>query len=959
MVAFSSRKTPSITVMDNRALTIRQIEYCRHPDTPELTDERVTYHRVDSRGFLVGMADLRLYKKGRLNFCFVPDLAGLALLTTGVDNGYSLIINDIEGRLLLSMDANDVQHIYKYEGTQTLGRLIRVLEKKPDSKTRTAEYFEYAEITANFQNANLCGQCIRHYDTAGLLQLNQVSILGHTLSQTRCLIQYADDIEFEIDWQNSERDEQLALTPYISQIITDAMGASLVSIDAKGHQQHFVYDLAGQLKTAWLKVNNEPEMKVLDDITYLPTGQKSRETFGNGIVSYYEYEVQTQRLIRVKTERPAQHALGFKLLQDLHYQYDPVGNLVSLCNFAEPTRFWRNQKIEAKQAFQYDTLYQLVSASGREMANQHPKNTPNSIFTTFDNATYTRYFRTYHYDDSGNLTQIYHHAPATNQQYSTNITVSHHSNHGVVDSLVENAEQVEPLFTRVGGQKFLLQGQLLDWTSYQELRSVRCSAVNEHYRYDSQRQRILKVTQSAGQNSSITYLTNLELRHHQRQGELQVICFDGSADVALQVFHWGEATPKEIDNNAMRYALTSLIGSRGIELDGDGNIVSQEEYYPFGGTAIWLADSEVTAGYKTRRYGGKEQDITGLYYYGSRYYQPWVGRWLSADPSGAVDGSNLYRMVRNNPMTYHDEQGQYPKIAHYIWLGNKELPTNSVTNMVFFKKHNPEYQVNLWSDNPDRLKNNLLERGYSQALLNVINIQKVPQFDYQYQAAINRESTNTAYANYAAASDMVRLGVLYHSGGLYMDVDVAVKQNIGEINPAIKMRGMCRDLLFHYALEPDDPGSFSLSNAVIAANPRALSSRSMMRYIRHLYTNNEVETFATSGPVAPVDNLNEIKKQSYSNVSWESIMWGAKRSKADDRLNITVRGTGPGMFSSWLRASVSTFLLRKSKYIKESDLFGHRTEITPTQRGMPRWAYGLNSNGNTWYKPQSARRASV
>ncbi|WP_353241659.1 RHS repeat-associated core domain-containing protein [Providencia sp.] len=667
----------------------------------------------------------------------------------------------------------------------------------------------------------------------------------------------------------------------------------------------------------------------------------------------------TPTIIRVKTERPAQHALRFKLLQDLHYQYDPVGNLLSLCNFAEPTRFWRNQKVEAKQAFQYDTLYQLVSASGREMANQQLKNTPNPTFTAFDNATYTRYVRTYHYDESGNLTQIHHRAPATNQQYSTNIAVSDHSNHGVVDPLVENADQVETFFTPAGGQKLLLQGQTLHWTAYQELRSVRCSAVNEHYRYDSQRQRILKVTQSAGQTSSVTYLANLELRRSSQQGELQVISLDELIGITLQVFHWDKNKPKEIDNNAMRYSLTSLIGSRGTELDGDGNIVSQEEYYPYGGIAIWLADSELTAGYKTRHYGGKERDITGLYYYGSRYYQPWVGRWLSADPSGAVDGSNLYRMVRNNPMTYHDEQGQYPKIAHYIWLGNKELPTEGISNMIHFKDHNRVYQVNLWSDNPDRLKNNLLERGYSQALLNVINIQKVPQFDYQYQAAINRESTNTAYANYAAASDMVRLGVLYHSGGLYMDVDVAVKQNIGEINPAIKMRGMCRDLLFHYALEPDDPGSFSLSNAVIAANPRALSSRSMMRYIRHLYTNNEVETFATSGPVAPVDNLNEIKKQSYSNVSWESIMWGAKRSKADDRLNITVRGTGPGMFSSWLRASVSTFLLRKSKYIKESDLFGHRTEITPTQRGMPRWAYGLNSNGNTWYKPQSARRASV
>ncbi|MFV3328655.1 RHS repeat-associated core domain-containing protein, partial [Pseudomonas sp. NY15372] len=84
---------------------------------------------------------------------------------------------------------------------------------------------------------------------------------------------------------------------------------------------------------------------------------------------------------------------------------------------------------------------------------------------------------------------------------------------------------------------------------------------------------------------------------------------------------------------------------------------SQEEYYPFGGTAVWAARNEVEARFKTVRYSGKERDATGLYYYGYRYYQPWIGRWLSTDPAGTVDGLNLYRMVKNNPVTRLDEQG--------------------------------------------------------------------------------------------------------------------------------------------------------------------------------------------------------------------------------------------------------------------------------------------------------------
>ncbi|HEN3646127.1 TPA: RHS repeat-associated core domain-containing protein, partial [Yersinia enterocolitica] len=92
-------------------------------------------------------------------------------------------------------------------------------------------------------------------------------------------------------------------------------------------------------------------------------------------------------------------------------------------------------------------------------------------------------------------------------------------------------------------------------------------------------------------------------------------------------------------------------------LDNNGDIISQEEYYPFGGTALFSARNTLEAKYKTVRYSGKERDATGLYYYGFRYYIPWLGRWLSADPAGTIDGLNLFCMVDNNPVTFHDSDG--------------------------------------------------------------------------------------------------------------------------------------------------------------------------------------------------------------------------------------------------------------------------------------------------------------
>ncbi len=58
------------------------------------------------------------------------------------------------------------------------------------------------------------------------------------------------------------------------------------------------------------------------------------------------------------------------------------------------------------------------------------------------------------------------------------------------------------------------------------------------------------------------------------------------------------------------------------------------------------------------RYRGKRVDKeTGLIYFGYRYYDPEIGRWISPDPLGTIDGLNLYAYAHNNPMTYVDYFG--------------------------------------------------------------------------------------------------------------------------------------------------------------------------------------------------------------------------------------------------------------------------------------------------------------
>ncbi|WP_228007780.1 RHS repeat protein [Kosakonia pseudosacchari] len=669
-------KTPSVAVLDNRGLTVRDIIWHRHPDTPDTTDERITRHRFDARGFQTRSADPRLYDIGLANVIWLTDLNGDVLRTQSVDAGITISLNDASRRPFNSASnirtadngAEDrgqaVLRRWQYEDLPMPGRLLSVAEQMAGKAVRITERFVYAGNSEAEQALNLAGTCLSHYDPAGLLSTNSVSLSGVPLSVTRQLL--PDDAE--ADWQGADAsawNDLLAGETYTTTSTVDSAGNVLTTRDAKGNVQRVAYDVAGLLKGSWLAVNGGSEQIIVKSLSYSAAGQKLREEHGNGVVTTYSYEAETQRLVGIKTERPT----AAKVLQDLRYEYDPVGNVLVITNDAEETRFWRNQEVVPENRYAYDSLYQLISATGREMANAVQQGNSRPDFSSYDDATYTNYSRTYTYDNAGNLTKIQHSAPASGNNYTTSITVSDRSNRAVLSTFTENPADVDALFTAGGQQKQLLPGQSLVWTPRQELQQVTpvtrdgTADDSESYRYDASSQRIVKTTSQLTGNTTQTkrviYLPGLELRSSATE-ELQVITIGATGRAQVRVLHWESGQPDGISNDPIRYSYDNLTGSSSLEVDSSGELISQEEYYPYGGTALFAARSQLEADYKTMRYSGKEQDATGLYYYGYRYYQPWAGRWLSADPAGTVDGLNLFRMVRNNPVTLEDDNGLAP-----------------------------------------------------------------------------------------------------------------------------------------------------------------------------------------------------------------------------------------------------------------------------------------------------------
>jgi len=108
----------------------------------------------------------------------------------------------------------------------------------------------------------------------------------------------------------------------------------------------------------------------------------------------------------------------------------------------------------------------------------------------------------------------------------------------------------------------------------------------------------------------------------------------------------------------IRFQYSNHLGSACLELDSQAQIISYEEYYPFGSTSYQAVRSQTETA-KRYRYTGKERDEESAFeYHRARHYLPWLGRWCNADPIGIDDGVNLYVYVGTDPIAKTDQNGK-------------------------------------------------------------------------------------------------------------------------------------------------------------------------------------------------------------------------------------------------------------------------------------------------------------
>ncbi|MGD2086307.1 MAG: SpvB/TcaC N-terminal domain-containing protein [Candidatus Aminicenantes bacterium] len=541
---------------------------------------------------------------------------------------------------------------------------------------------------------NLRGQVFQQYDGAGRVINQRYDFKGNLLEQSRRLATLDRIYRETADWREldglsgieeiGDRAEPfLEKETFMSGTSYDALNRpALLTNHHDNSMIRPTYNEAGLLEAVQVRLRGAEEWTpFVANINYNARGQRVEIGYGpqipgeTGILdeylmqTRYQYDPYTFHLKKLTTLR--QRGESRERVQDLSYTYDPVGNITQIQDDAQPTIYYNNEEVEAHSRYEYDALYRLVKARGREHigADQPIDNWDRSrtrVTYPWDRNAMRNYCQEYVYDAVGNILRMIHQAGNGHFSHSwTREFAYEEESNQLRESRV--GELTEPYgYDPNGNMQSMLHLGQMNWNFKDQLYHARAGVVNAWYTYDSQGQRVRKVVEKPGGiREERIYFGGFEI-YRETQGETLELeretlhIMDDQKRIALVETKTIDIhAPPFIPNPIIRYQLSNHLGNACLELDAEARIISYEEYYPYGSTSYQAVDSEVDVSAKRFRFAAMERDEeTGLNYHTARYYAPWLGRWTGCDPAGLVDGTNLYIYSLNNPVNFEDSSGK-------------------------------------------------------------------------------------------------------------------------------------------------------------------------------------------------------------------------------------------------------------------------------------------------------------
>jgi RHS repeat-associated protein len=632
------------------------------------------------------------------------NMLGTSLQQESMEAGERLTLNDATGKPIRHWDSRG--HIFRteYDHLRRLVRL-RVTGAEPNHPDREllverTIYGDGAETGLSawqIDAANLRGKTLRHFDNAGVVTTDLYDFKGNLRRNSR---QVARDYRNIPDWSHLspsalEREIFQSFTAYdalnrpIEMVAphSNQPGTKLNTIRPAYNETSLLDRVEANLDGAGFAT------PFVTHIEYDAKGQRARIEYGNRAATTHTYDPLTFRLIHLHTKSQD------RSYQDLHYTFDPAGNIVSIRDHAQQTLYFRNRCVEPSNDYTYDPLYRLIEAAGREHLGQaggHP-NAPrppdpwDSFNTRLDQPgdghAMGRYVERYLYDAVGNILALQHRGsnpanPGWTRDYSyhepSQLDPARFNNRLSSTEIGRNRQhyRYDGSAGLHGDITAMPHLPVMRWDYRDQLQATATQVVHGGstpettcYVYDAAGQRVRKVTgrhappgcAPVRKNERI-YLGIFEIyREYENDGQeitlqrdtLHLMDDQHRVAVLETRTHGFDDSPQQL----IRYQLSNHLDSASLELDAAAQIISYEEYFPYGNTS-YQAVRRQTEAPKRYRYTGKERDEeTGFNYHGARYYIPWLGRWTACDPIAIEDGINIYAYVSGRPTIQHDMTG--------------------------------------------------------------------------------------------------------------------------------------------------------------------------------------------------------------------------------------------------------------------------------------------------------------
>ncbi len=606
------------------------------------------------------------------------DMLGKLAYQKSMDAGERWMFNDCMQKPFYKWDSKETVFKFSYDD---IHRPVKVEVTEKDKVAIVSSLIEYGESIAGMDYMR--GKVYRTYDTAGIIINEKYDFKGNPLNVKR---QLCEEYKQMIDWTIIDdveliKDEFNNIKDFETSTEFDALNRPVKMISPDDSVFTPLYNQASMLESVNVKIRGATDHGFVKNINYNEKGQRTQIEYGNNVITSYEYDEKTFRIKQILTKRN-----GTDTLQDLNYTYDPVGNITRIIDKAQDTIYFNNSVVKANGDYTYDAIYRLIKAEGRENVGGNLPVDEYDNFRKFnilpgDGNAMQNYRQYYEYDEVGNMKKMIHSAGkgVFTNQWTREFLYENNNNRL---KTTQTGSDLLPLtygFDIHGNMTSMPHLESLTWNLFDQLSSIVKATSNTntdfntaYYVYDGGGNRVRKViTHGNGVTEDRIYLGTLE--YYTKKTSVSTLIKRETLHVMDDKKKIAMVDTKTNDDDVaeetlIRYQLDNHLGTACVEVDDKAEIISYEEYYPFGSTAYQVTRSDTEVPAKRYRYTGKERDEeSGLYYHGARHYAPWLARWTACDPKwlfGIQYG--FYTYCFNNPIMFFDNNGLSPEDSEEV-----------------------------------------------------------------------------------------------------------------------------------------------------------------------------------------------------------------------------------------------------------------------------------------------------